>query len=66
MMMRKERLYKRGREDKRILQWEAILILNKQQNCWGNNNNKIRDRKRNPYLLNMIQDYPFFLSKSKG
>jgi hypothetical protein len=29
MMMKRGKLYKRGKEDKRILQWGAILILNR-------------------------------------
>jgi hypothetical protein len=31
-----------------------------------NNNIKIRNIRKNPYLLNMIRDYPFFLSRNRG
>jgi hypothetical protein len=30
------------------------------------NNNRVKDRRRNPYLLYMIKDYQFLLSGSKG
>jgi hypothetical protein len=30
------------------------------------NNNRVKDRRKNPYLLYMIKDYQFLLSGSKG
>jgi len=61
--MRINKLYIRGTKDKRILQWKAVLICNKQHSYWGCNNINIKDRRRNPYVLNLIQDYQFLQSK---
>jgi len=41
-----------------------LYNLNKQQNCWGSNNNKIKNKIKNPYLLDLIRNYLLLPSKN--